>query len=212
MICEMCGKEHEGFYGSGRFCNSFCARKFSTSKKRVEINEKVSKNLKGRPSPLKGRPSQRLHKYRIPEETKLYLSALAKKRINDYGSTDCLEMVRLKKMVTRERREGTGIKQKGCVYDSGYKMIMFPQHHRAWKSGYVYEHILVMEELLGINVLPEYSIHHKDQDKLNNDPDNLMCFLTEGDHQRYHYMPAFPERYKLERDARGLYTCIRLYK
>lgn len=28
-ICEYCNKEHEGSYGSGRFCSSKCARKFS---------------------------------------------------------------------------------------------------------------------------------------------------------------------------------------
>lgn len=30
MICENCGKEHDGTYGSGRFCCSKCARSFST--------------------------------------------------------------------------------------------------------------------------------------------------------------------------------------
>ena len=30
MICENCGKEHNGEYGSGRFCCSKCARSFST--------------------------------------------------------------------------------------------------------------------------------------------------------------------------------------
>ena len=45
MICENCGKEHDGFYGSGRFCSSKCARGFSTKAKREEINEKVSKKL-----------------------------------------------------------------------------------------------------------------------------------------------------------------------
>ena len=30
MICENCGKEHDGAYGSGRFCCSKCARSFST--------------------------------------------------------------------------------------------------------------------------------------------------------------------------------------
>lgn len=47
MICENCGNEHDGKYGSGRFCNSKCARGFSTKAKRKEINEKVSANLKG---------------------------------------------------------------------------------------------------------------------------------------------------------------------
>lgn len=32
MICEFCGKEHNGSYGSGRFCSSKCARAFSTAK------------------------------------------------------------------------------------------------------------------------------------------------------------------------------------
>lgn len=27
--CEFCGKEHNGTYGTGRFCNSTCARKYS---------------------------------------------------------------------------------------------------------------------------------------------------------------------------------------
>lgn len=30
MKCENCGKEHEGSFGSGRFCSSLCARSFST--------------------------------------------------------------------------------------------------------------------------------------------------------------------------------------
>ncbi len=30
VICENCGKEHDGTYGSGRFCSKECARGFST--------------------------------------------------------------------------------------------------------------------------------------------------------------------------------------
>ena len=44
--CENCNCDHKGEYGSGRFCSSKCARGFSTSKKRKEINAKVSKKLK----------------------------------------------------------------------------------------------------------------------------------------------------------------------
>ena len=47
MICENCGKEHNGKYGSGRFCNFKCARGFSTKAKRKDINKQVSKKLKG---------------------------------------------------------------------------------------------------------------------------------------------------------------------
>jgi len=47
-FCENCGKEVFENYGSGRFCSEKCARSFSTKAKRKEINEKVSKTLKGR--------------------------------------------------------------------------------------------------------------------------------------------------------------------
>jgi len=47
MICEYCKNEHNGSYGSGRFCSVKCARGFSTSKKRKEINKKVSLKLTG---------------------------------------------------------------------------------------------------------------------------------------------------------------------
>jgi len=45
--CENCGSDHEGKYGSGRFCSTKCSRGFSTKAKRSEINEKVSKKLGG---------------------------------------------------------------------------------------------------------------------------------------------------------------------
>lgn len=41
--CENCGNEHDGTYGSGRFCSIKCSRGFSTKAKRKEINEKISK-------------------------------------------------------------------------------------------------------------------------------------------------------------------------
>lgn len=47
MICEHCKNSHDGSYGSGRFCSPRCARSFSTSKNRDEINKKVSQSLKG---------------------------------------------------------------------------------------------------------------------------------------------------------------------
>ena len=36
MKCEKCNKEHDGSYGSGRFCSSKCARSYSTSKDNKE--------------------------------------------------------------------------------------------------------------------------------------------------------------------------------
>lgn len=47
MECLNCNKEHDGSYGSGKFCSQKCARAFSTKEKREEINKKVSKTLGG---------------------------------------------------------------------------------------------------------------------------------------------------------------------
>jgi hypothetical protein len=47
MVCENCGKDHNGSYGSGRFCSGPCARCFSTKNNRDEINRKVSVSLGG---------------------------------------------------------------------------------------------------------------------------------------------------------------------
>lgn len=60
MICESCSSQHAGEYGSGRFCCVKCSRSFSTKNARSEINKKVSARLRGKPSPLKGRKSDRV--------------------------------------------------------------------------------------------------------------------------------------------------------
>ena len=38
MKCENCNREHDGSYGSGRFCSDHCRRVYSG--KRVNINGK----------------------------------------------------------------------------------------------------------------------------------------------------------------------------
>ena len=46
--CKNCNNNHDGKYGSGRFCSKKCAKGFSTKEKRKEINEKVSIKQKGK--------------------------------------------------------------------------------------------------------------------------------------------------------------------
>lgn len=46
MKCEYCNKDHDGSYGSGRFCSSYCAHGFTTRDKRQEINDKVREQLR----------------------------------------------------------------------------------------------------------------------------------------------------------------------
>ena len=50
MICENCGKEHDGSYGSGRFCCKSCSISFGNKQRskesRLLLNKKISKGLK----------------------------------------------------------------------------------------------------------------------------------------------------------------------
>jgi hypothetical protein len=58
-------------------------------------------------------------------------------------------------------------------HKAGYVMIWAPGHPRAGKSQYVFEHIIVMERLLGRYMLPGESVHHRNGVKDDNRPENL---------------------------------------
>jgi hypothetical protein len=43
-ICENCNRNHDGSYGSGRFCSSSCARSFSSKSISDESRKRRSEN------------------------------------------------------------------------------------------------------------------------------------------------------------------------
>jgi hypothetical protein len=71
------------------------------------------------------------------------------------------------------------------VNSQGYVLIWTPGHHRADANGYVPEHILVMEKVLGRPILYPEAIHHFGA-RHDNDPGKLMLFKTNGIHIAYH--------------------------
>ena len=72
-------------------------------------------------------------------------------------------------------------------YHKGYRVIYNPGHLHARQNGYVYEHILVMENKLGRSLLKDEVVHHIDGNKLNNSPDNLMVFANNTEHMKHHW-------------------------
>lgn len=87
-----------------------------------------------------------------------------------------------------------------------YKYIIDKTHPRANSEGAVYLHITVAEKKLGRYLLPEEVVHHKDFDKLNNDPDNLMVFASNSDHSRFHASGCNENMLLL--NSNGVYVCI----
>lgn len=77
---------------------------------------------------------------------------------------------------------------RGGVYiQAGYRMVKTPE-------GYVQEHRLVMEKKLGRPLKPEERVHHLDNDKLNNAPENLELMENQSAHVRAHDLRANPTR------------------
>lgn len=79
-----------------------------------------------------------------------------------------------------------GYKNQGKTILNGYIAIYMPEHPKAYKNGCVYEHILIAEQMLNRPLKMEECVHHKDLNKRNNDPNNLMVFATNSDHIAFH--------------------------
>jgi hypothetical protein len=72
------------------------------------------------------------------------------------------------------------------VASNGYVLLRQSDHPLADVRGYVYEHRLVAEQMLGRPLRPEEEIHHKDGNKQNNDPSNLQVMPSSYHHHALH--------------------------
>lgn len=66
----------------------------------------------------------------------------------------------------------------------GYVRLRIPDHPRAC-HGYVLEHIVIAEQMLGRPLHDTEVVHHRDHNKSNNSPENLEI-LTESEHKSLH--------------------------
>lgn len=69
-----------------------------------------------------------------------------------------------------------------CFDADGYVLVKAPTHPFRTASGYIREHRLMMEAVLGRYLSPREVVHHRDGDKSNNDPGNLQVFESNSQH------------------------------
>lgn len=91
----------------------------------------------------------------------------------------------------KQRRGENHPKWKGGFFNTeGYRLIMAPDHPNAHKSGYMFEHRLVMEKHLGRLLEKHETVHHKNGKRDDNRLSNLE--LRTGNHGPGATLVPFP--------------------
>lgn len=83
------------------------------------------------------------------------------------------------------------VNKPGGLTESERAKIASARAARRKGAGYVkvngrHEHRVVAEDVLGRALKPGEVVHHEDQNKMNNDPENLIVFPSQVDHARHH--------------------------
>ena len=77
--------------------------------------------------------------------------------------------------------------------NDGYVLIHCPSHPNCEAHGYVREHRLVAESILGRLLLKGEVVHHKNSNKADNRPENLEVFSSNGEHLRHELTGRTPQ-------------------
>lgn len=87
-----------------------------------------------------------------------------------------------KKLSDARFRGGVGFKKRRT---DGYIALYFPEHPRSNSEGYIMEHVLVMECIIGRPLKDDEVVHHKNHKKDDNRKENLEL-MTFKEHARLH--------------------------
>lgn len=78
-------------------------------------------------------------------------------------------------------------RKKPYIVKNGYRLVHVPTHPNSDQYGYVREHRVVMERVLGRLLSNEEVVHHRNGDKMDNGPSNLELFDSNSAHLKSHH-------------------------
>jgi hypothetical protein len=82
--------------------------------------------------------------------------------------------------------QGRALYETLSVNENGYKNLKV-------NGKQILEHRLIASTLLGRRLLDKEIVHHRDRNKKNNSPENLMVFPSSSSHQKYHLTGELPD-------------------
>lgn len=182
MKCEYCGKEHDGSYGSGRFCSSSCARKFSSNTNRETINRKISQTIKS--------------KYQYVEHNNKQITAhrheqILEKREKIENRKNSIKTKRLN-LIEDYNLNNSPYKDFDTIYvqydkfnDKYLYLTQHDENNKIIKRAKIYEYRYNIELELGRKLNSDEIIHHIDLNHFNNDRNNLII-LSRKIHGKLH--------------------------
>lgn len=106
----------------------------------------------------------------------------AKEKIRQKHKGRTFSKETLLKMSESAKVGGIGHKKKRT---DGYISIYFPDHPCSSSDGYIMEHILVMESLLGRHLYKNECVHHINENRSDNRKENLQL-MTKSEHMSFH--------------------------
>lgn len=114
----------------------------------------------------------------------------AKEKISKANKGKIVSEETRRKMSAADKVGGVGHKKKR---EDGYIAIYFPDHPKSNKDGYIMEHILVMEALIGRHLEDNEVVHHINGIRDDNRKENLKL-MDFREHARYHMNKRHEEK------------------
>lgn len=164
--CVECGKDFTSYNPSPKYCSIKCRdnnKRISVpTTKMIELYEK-------------GFTQEEVAKYLGTTQKVIY------KRMKEIGYKPRVAAKRNQTGINNDSWKGGKSK-----HAAGYVLIKTPDHPRASKCGeYVFEHILVVEKIIGRYLAPHEIVHHINSTRDDNRPENL--YLTNlSEHSSMH--------------------------